>query len=165
MQALTQWLDRGFRVLLVGLMAGMVASVCWQVISRYALNDPAAWTEEMARFLLMWIGLLGACYAYREGQHLGVDLFPKSLSPARYRLWALCAHSLVILFSVMVLLIGGGRLVYLTASLNQTSAALGVPMSWIYMSLPLCGVMMIVYALDAMLHPEQPSTEGVMNDG
>ncbi|MGB0188486.1 MAG: TRAP transporter small permease, partial [Aequoribacter sp.] len=72
MQALTQWLDRGFRVLLVGLMAGMVTAVCWQVISRYALNDPAAWTEEMARFLLMWIGLLGACYAYREGQHLGV---------------------------------------------------------------------------------------------
>jgi TRAP-type C4-dicarboxylate transport system permease small subunit len=71
----------------------------------------------------------------------------------------------VILFSVMVLLIGGGRLVYLTASLNQTSAALGVPMSWIYMSLPLCGVMMIVYALDAMLHPEQPSAEGVIIDG
>lgn len=165
MRVLTQWLDRGFRVLLVSLMAAMVASVCWQVVSRYALNDPAAWTEEMARFLLMWIGLLGACYAYREGQHLGVDLFPKSLSPQRYRLWSLCTHSLVIVFSIMVLLLGGGRLVYLTSALNQTSAALGIPMSWVYLCLPLSGAMMLVYALNAIIEPVNPDANGALNNG
>ena len=151
MRLLTLWLDTFFRGFLVTLMSAMVLCVCWQVVSRYALNDPSAWTEELARFLLMWIGLLGACYAYRDGQHLGVDLFPKSLSVERFKLWFISTHSLVIVFSLAVLIVGGGRLVFLTATLNQTSAALNAPMSWIYLCLPLSGVMMIIYALDALV--------------
>ena len=63
-------LGKILRLALALLMTKMVASVVWQVLSRYLFVVPAAWTEELARFLLIWIGMLGAAYAYRQGSHL-----------------------------------------------------------------------------------------------
>ena len=71
---MTGLLDKMVKLLMTSCLAMMVIVVTWQVISRYALGDPSAWTEEVARMLLIWVGLLGGVYAYREKAHLGLDL-------------------------------------------------------------------------------------------
>lgn len=143
-------LDRVFRGALASLIALMVLCVTWQIISRYLLNDPSKWTEELARFLLIWIGLLGGSYAYHVKMHLGLDLFSAKLQGNAKRVHEIAVHIIVIIFSAAVLVVGGLRIVQMTTELKQYSAALGVPMSVVYYSLPISGVMLIVYALIAI---------------
>ena len=150
-------IDAVFRVMLALLMASMVLCVTWQVISRYLLGDPSSWTEELARFLLVWIGLLGASYAYHAKMHLGVDIFTRRFSGNAALLHARFVHAVVILFAATVLVYGGLQLIGLTYELRQYSPALGIPMAFVYCCLPLSGVMMIFYAVIALASGE-PST-------
>lgn len=150
------WLDKAFRLFLASLMGLMVLCVTWQIVSRYLLGDPSQWTEELARFLLIWIGLLGGAYAYHVKMHLGLDLLSNKLSGSRKQLHALFVHSLVIVFSACVLVIGGMRIVQMTTELKQYSAALEVPMAFIYSALPISGVMLILYAAIAIIETLAP---------
>lgn len=144
-------LDRVFRVFLAALMALMVVCVTWQIISRYALGDPSPWTEELARFLLIWIGLLGGSYAYHVKMHLGLDLLSMRLRGRAKHMHEVFVHLVVIFFSAVVLVAGGLRIVQMTSELKQYSAALEVPMSVVYYALPISGVMLILYALIALV--------------
>ncbi len=142
------WLvDHSLRGVLVVLMAGLALNVIWQVTSRYLLGDPSSFTEELARFLLLWIGLLGGCYAYRTNSHLGLDLVTKSLAQRPHRIVRNAVLAVTALFALVVLAYGGGRLVWLTLELKQTSPSLGIPMGYVYGALPLSGVLIAFYSL------------------
>ncbi len=135
---------------LAALMVAMVASVVWQVLSRYLFVVPAAWTEELARFLLIWIGMLGAAYAYRQGSHLGVDLLANKLAaPARQRLHHI-THMVCLAFAAGVLVVGGGSLVWMTWELKQYSAAMGLPIAYVYAVIPASGVLICLFAAEAI---------------
>ena len=62
MKRLAAALDRALSIGLVGLLGALVAAVVWQVVSRYLLNSPSSVTEEIARYLLIWVSMLGASY-------------------------------------------------------------------------------------------------------
>src|SRR5690625_5834068 len=83
---LMQVLDKALGYFLAFLMAAMVIDVSWQVITRFVLGEPSAYTEELARFLLIWIGILGAAYSFRKRAHLGLDLFVRKLDRKSTRL-------------------------------------------------------------------------------
>jgi TRAP-type C4-dicarboxylate transport system permease small subunit len=150
MQAITRILDSILRPALVLLMIALVTAVSWQVISRYVFASPSSWTEEVARFLLIWIGVLGAAYAFRTGVHLGLDVLPQKLTGKAGEALKLFILAAVMLFSVTVLIIGGGNLVALTWELKQYSAVLGLPISYVYSVIPITGVMICLYALAAV---------------
>lgn len=152
-QRLTHVLDAVLTRALVLLMLALVVAVLWQVISRYVFSAPSSWTEEAARFLLIWITLLGAVYAYRTGMHLGLDLLPKKLGAAAARRLARVTAALVVLFAAAVLVVGGGSLVRMTWELEQYSAVLGLPMSFVYAVIPVAGVLICAYALAALADP------------
>jgi TRAP-type C4-dicarboxylate transport system permease small subunit len=143
--------DTVFRAVLAALMAIMVLCVTWQIISRYLLGAPSTWTEELSRFLLIWVGLLGGSYAYHVKMHLGLDLLTARLPPRAKRVQTLFVHTAVIAFAVAALIVGGLRLVWLNYELEQHSAALNVPMAAVYSSLPLSGLMLVIYAVMAMV--------------
>lgn len=131
-------------ILLLGLM---LLQVLWQVFSRYILRVPSSFTDELSRFLLIWIGLLGASYATGKKMHLTIDLLPNSLKGRKKRLLNLIIHLLVMLFALMVMVIGGIRLVYVTLTLGQTSSALEIPLGYIYLIVPVSGIMIIFYSI------------------
>jgi TRAP-type C4-dicarboxylate transport system permease small subunit len=68
-------LDRLLETLVMVAVAVMVVDVLWQVFTRFILNNPSSWTEELAIFLLIWVALLGAAVALNRGAHLGIDYF------------------------------------------------------------------------------------------
>ena len=74
-----QYLDRGLEWITVLVMGILVVDVVWQVITRFALNNPSNWTEELATYLMIWVGLLGAAVALRRRAHLGIDFFTLKL--------------------------------------------------------------------------------------
>lgn len=144
--------DVVLRSTLAALMTLLVVCISWQVISRYFLQDPSSWTEELARFALIWAGLLGAVYAYRTRAHVGIDILASKLSPGGRRKLDIISAASVIAFSVSVIVIGGSNLVMLTAELEQTSAALGVSVSWVYAVIPLSGALLTLYAIYNFVH-------------
>jgi TRAP-type C4-dicarboxylate transport system permease small subunit len=144
---LMQFVDRALYRLLAVLLAAMVVSVVWQVLSRYLFVVPAAWTEELARFLLIWIGLLGSAYAYRNGSHLGINLLPEKLEGQRRLLLLRAIHVVCFLFAATVLVVGGLALVAMTWELRQFSAAMGMPIAYVYSVIPISGFLICLFAL------------------
>lgn len=147
-------LDKILTVSLAALMVAMVVSVTWQVLSRYLFVVPAAWTEELARFLLIWIGMLGAAFAYRSGSHLGLDILPAKLqgrSKVRLRRFT---HLVCMIFAFAVLVVGGGSLVAMTWELKQYSAAMALPIAFVYAVIPASGMLISVFALTEILQPK-----------
>ena len=151
MQNIIRILDTILKNILILLMIILVAAVSWQVTSRYIFASPSSWTEEVARFLLIWISVLGAAWAFRTGVHLGLDVLPKKLTGIPAQILKLFTLVVVAGFSVAVLIIGGGSLVALTWELKQYSAVLGLPIAYVYSIIPVTGVLICFYAIAAAL--------------
>ena len=149
MQDLREVVDRALERVLATLMALMVINICWQVVTRFLLRQPSSFTEEIARFLLIWLGLLGASYALGQRMHLAIDVLARWKPHWRSGLGRV-SMAVTAAFALLVLGVGGGRLVLLTLELGQTSAALGWRLGYVYLILPLCGVLMAFYALSEL---------------
>jgi TRAP-type C4-dicarboxylate transport system permease small subunit len=147
MSTVLRLVDKLLILALAALVTSMVAAVTWQVLSRYLFVVPAAWTEELARFLLIWIGMLGAAYAYRTRSHLGLDLLPARLSGAGKTGLHILTHVVCLMFAITVLVVGGSSLVTMTWELKQYSAAMGLPIAYVYSVIPASGVLICVFAL------------------
>ncbi len=139
--------DKTLAGALIIAMTSILLTVIWQIVSRYVLKDPASVTEELSRFILIWIGILGAAYTYRQHAHLGFNLIVDRQPRHIRRVLLTLVEIVVIIFCVLVMLYGGSELVQLTLELDQISAALGVKMGYIYSVLPISGALFIVYAL------------------
>jgi len=150
------FLDRALSGVLALFMAAAVLNVLWQIISRYVLGDPSPWTDELARYLLVWLGILGATAALGRNAHLAVDLLPGSL-PARLRVpLSIAVDLLVGFFSAGVLVFGGSRVVKMSFELGQYSPAMGLPMGLVYGVLPVAGVLMVSYCVHfVLIHASQ----------
>ena len=142
----TAVLDRALAGVLIALTVVMVVTVTWQVATRYLLNSPSSYTEELATYLLLWISLLGAAYALRRRAHLGIDIVTARLRPAARKQARVVSYGVVALFSLVALVVGGGLLVSVTFDLGQRSAAFQVPVGYVYLALPLSGLLMAYYA-------------------
>ena len=138
-------IDRCLELTLALFMALMTLDVLWGVFTRYALGHQASWSEELARFLLIWIGLLGAAYASGRNLHLSIELLLPRLSPGRQYLLLQLVDLLVMSFALAVMVGGGIRLMYLTRVLGQSSPALQLPMWLVYSVLPLSGLLVVYY--------------------
>tara|TARA_R110002020_G_scaffold296658_1_gene512337 strand:- start:139009 stop:139476 length:468 start_codon:yes stop_codon:yes gene_type:complete len=148
-------LDKILGGFLVFLMAMIVLAVLWQVFSRYVLQAASSFTEEVARYLLIWIGILGAAYASGQQDHLAINILPPKLSPANRIKLRIGINILIILFSILALIIGGGNLVYVNYELGQYSAALGLPLGFVYMVLPISGVLIVFYKVIELANPKK----------
>ena len=140
-------IDKIISVILIALMVLMLLQVVWQVVSRYALSHPSSFTDELSRFLLIWIGVLGAGYTMGQKLHLSITLLPDRLKGKnKFRIEVLI-NVIIFLFAAGVLVAGGTRLVYITLTLGQTSAALKIPLWFIYSVLPFSGILTCYYCI------------------
>ena len=129
------------------LLSLMVINVLWQIASRYLLNDPSAFTDELARYLLIWVGLLGAAYASGKGMHVAIELLERKLSAKMRLIQKLVIQSLILFFAGAVLIAGGTRLVVISFQLGQTSSAMQISLGYVYLALPLSGLLISFYAI------------------
>ena len=151
LRALKAGLNKGLELFIVGTMALLVVDVVWGVFTRYALGEQAKWSEELARFLLVWVALLGGALAFRTKSHLGVDYFANLLHPEARKLTAVVAHVVVLFFAVAVLLFGGARVVSDALALEQMTPALGWKMGHVYLALPISGFFVVIYTVDNLI--------------
>jgi TRAP-type C4-dicarboxylate transport system permease small subunit len=143
--------NRTLEIVLIVLACVLVIDVLWQVFSRYILNSPSSFTDELAGYLLIWVSLLGAAYVAGKKEHLAIDLLLQKSSPARQRVLSIIIHSVILGFSSTVLVIGGAWLVYTRFYLGVKSAALQVPLGYVYIVLPLSGLIIIFYSIHHLI--------------
>jgi len=148
---LIKTLDYFLSRLSITLMTVLVLTVLLQVFMRYIIGSPVTFTEELSRFLLIWLGLMAASYAYRQRSHLALDLLILKMRGRQKVVLNVIIHALIGLFSISVLVIGGIQLVYVTYALEQYSSALGISMGIVYIAVPLSGVAITIYAVDFIL--------------
>ncbi|WP_289623269.1 TRAP transporter small permease [Flagellimonas yonaguniensis] len=129
--------------LLVVLMSLMVLNVLWQVFSRYVMGEPSPFTDELARFLMIWLGLLGAAYVSAKNGHVAIDVLVKRANAKNQRLLKRVVSGFIILFCLASMVTGGGWLVYTTYELKQLSPALGLPLAYVYIVIPLSGLIVV----------------------
>jgi TRAP-type C4-dicarboxylate transport system permease small subunit len=140
-------LDRSLELLVMVVVAVLVLDVLWQVFTRFILNNPSTWTEELAVFMLIWVSLLGAAVALNRGAHLGIDYFVGKL-PARTRVATeVVVFACVAAFSLLVMVVGGIDLVATTLELGQESPALRVKVGYVYLAIPISGFFLTLYAV------------------
>ncbi|SHK18542.1 TRAP-type C4-dicarboxylate transport system, small permease component [Reichenbachiella agariperforans] len=147
-----QKLDSYLEVALSLLLGLMVLNVLWQVASRFLLNDPSAFTDELARYLLIWVGLLGAAYATGKRMHVSIDLITRKLNEKQQAVHFRLIRFIILCFAIFVLILGGTRLVYITFILGQTSSAMQVSLGYIYLALPLSGLLICYYTICDLLN-------------
>ena len=150
-------LAKGEGWVLIGLVTLMTIVVFLQVVFRYFLIRPLYWSEELARYLFVWISFLGATLSVHRHAHFGMDFFFKML-PERWRRFLTLVIYLLMEVVVVVLLVQGVVLVQKT--IDQHSPAMEIPMGWAYACLPVGAALMGIHLLIIMLREarEQPGT-------
>ena len=135
--------------LMVATVAVLVFPVSLQVFSRYTALIPAwIWTEEMARFLFIWMVMLGAMIGVREATHFEVDVWPQ-LKPRANAALRIVSMIFVLVFAFVFVYYG---IQFVQFGWNQTSELADMPMAWIFVAWPLTGVTWFIFGIQRLLN-------------
>jgi TRAP-type transport system small permease protein len=139
---LSAWF-RLLRVVVTLLMGLMIVPVTLQIVSRYTGLIPRyIWTEEAARFCFVWIIMLGAMIAVREGTHFEVDVLPTPRTPRGEAALRLVAYLSMLLFALVFVIYGYQ---YALFGYNQTSELTGINLLFIHAAYPLTGLTWVAF--------------------
>ncbi len=145
MKALRKGLNNVLNVLAGASFLAMVVITTWQVITRYILDNPSSWSEELVSYLFAWASLLGACLVTGERGHMNIPILVEKFSQSGQKGFAIAGELIAFLFSVIILLYGGAQITQL--AMGQQTSSLGVAVGVFYFVLPLAGVLNGLYAL------------------
>ncbi|MCC8193070.1 MAG: TRAP transporter small permease [Deltaproteobacteria bacterium] len=127
------------------MMLVITALTFYQIVLRYGFNKAPSWSEELVRFIFVWLTFIAAGMGVRERIHIGIDvvvnLLPKALKNV-----AACIVNLIIAGFGLFLLVTGIEITMGTHI--QASPALGLPMSYVYAAMPVMGALMICFGLN-----------------
>ena len=137
-----KWMTRLLAGIATVLLSIMTLLVLYQVFTRYILNNPAAFTEELVRYFLIWTGFIGAAYAFITRELMCLVLVRDSLSPSRIRILLTLIDVLILVFEIFVITIGGFKLAL--SAKKVYSALLGIPRSLVYAMAPVSGIFIIL---------------------
>jgi len=144
-------LDKILAFAMICIMTSLVAAVSWQVFSRYVLSAPSTSTDELARFMLIWLVMLGSAYCVGKKAHLSIDLFQMGDSSKLINLQGYATDILVLGFASTVLILGGFRLLKSITMSQGISPAMQLPLEYIFMILPITGVLISLYVLSSLI--------------
>ena len=147
---LADTLSRAAGWLLVGLGVMMSVTVLLQVFFRFVVYMPFPWSEEIARYLMIWVGMVGSFVALRKGRHIGVTFLVEKLPAALNRVLAPLVQATLIAFLAVIAREGWNLAV---ANAAQKSPAMMIPMIYPYLAIPVgAGLMMIELTTGLLNH-------------
>ena len=138
-------LDRILTWACVVLFAALVADVTWQVFARQVLNQPSGWSEELAKYLFIWLGLFGAALVFGERGHIAVDVAVKKLPLLAQKVFSVIVQLAILVFTCLALIWGGFRVVDLAWEQNLTGLPANV--GPLYLALPISGILIALYTI------------------
>ena len=134
-------LRRAIQLVIILMFAVLIVTVFYQVLGRYLFNAPPSWSEELARFLQVWIALLASALCIQQGMHLGVDYLLYAVPPRGRAALEILVHVLVTGF-LLLLLVQGIKILEVAAV--QSSPAMGINMWYAYLAVPVGAALMLL---------------------
>ncbi|WP_026894017.1 TRAP transporter small permease [Clostridiisalibacter paucivorans] len=144
---LSNGMDRLVNKIVFLIIIGMIISISLQIIFR-VFFDALTWTEELARYLLVWATFLGTTLAYKRGMHISVTFLVNSFPKNIRKIIVVCSILFSIIFFIVSVLFGFR---YMNMQAHQVSAALRVSMRWVYLVIPIGFIIMIIHGITAIL--------------
>lgn len=138
-------LDKLLEFICSAMLVFMIFIVLYQIFTRVVLNNPNTITEETVRFLLVWLSLLSTSYVVGKKSHLAVTLLSEKLSTKNQKMLDFIVQILFFIFAATVMVYGGIKSVLVT--LVQYSPSLSLPMGYIYLAVPISGILICLYTL------------------
>jgi TRAP-type transport system small permease protein len=129
MNKISRYLENSLNIVMAAALAIMVILVFGNVVLRYFFNTGITWSEEVSRYLFIWLTFLGAIGAFKNKDHLGVDMLIKRL-PNKMKKVVLIISELLMLFVLILILDGSWKMTML--NLGSTAPATGMPMAVVY---------------------------------
>lgn len=147
MRKFIDWIYRGLQWLLTFLIAILILPVTMQVVARYSDSVPNyIWTEEMARMCLIWIIMLGASVAVRDGTHFDVDVLPHPKTALGLALSRIVVHTAIFLVALIFLAFGWR---FTQFGYDQSSELTGINMATIHVAWPVAGFTWVLFTLES----------------
>ena len=128
----------------------MVAIVFMQVFTRSVFSFSTRWAEELGRYLTIWMVFLAGCSALRRGHLVGIKFVVEKI-PKKYKVLIELTSNSLILFFLFIMTSFGTKFVQFNLALNQLSPALRIPIGWIYLAIPISGIIMIIFIVYDLL--------------
>jgi len=123
----------------------MVVVTCWQVFTRYILQNPSSWSEEMVSYLFAWMSLFGASIVAGERGNMNIPIIVERMGAKGRKFFAIFAEVIACIFAGGILVYGGMQITNL--AMGQMTSALGVPVGVFYTVLPISGFLIIAYTI------------------
>lgn len=141
LQRLSGALRRCTEIVIMVLMGFLVVIVVASVLFRYVLLSPLTWSEEVGRYVMIWVGFLAASIAVRQGLHVGVDFVVQWVRPGIATWLRGLARGATIVF---LLIVTGYGFVLVTNLWEQWSPVMDIRMTWPYLAIPIGGLLMLI---------------------
>lgn len=145
MKAMRNFLNKILDFLAGGSLAVMVILTTYQVVTRYVFNAPSTWSEELVGYMFAWSTMFGAAIVSGERGHMNIPIVVDRFTPPLRKAFHIFAEIIAFLFSAAILVFGGAQVSSL--AMGQQTSSLGVAVGVFYWVMPVCGVVMALYAV------------------
>jgi TRAP-type C4-dicarboxylate transport system permease small subunit len=139
-----RYLDLFLKTCIVAMMISIAALTFYQVVMRYGFNQSSSWSEEAIRFIFIWCSFLSIAMGVRDKIHIGIDIIVNFFNEKLRVMIEIVGNLCIMSFSGYLIFYGYKVAI---ATRFQTSPALGIPMSWIYASVPIMGALIFLYCM------------------
>lgn len=125
--------------------AFMVIIGTYQILVRYIFNSPSTVSEELLTYSFTWMSLFAAAYVFGKREHMRMGFLADKLNKKKLTILNAIIEIIIIAFALIVMVYGGISITSL--SMTQKTASLGIPMGYVYIVIPITGVVIAVYGV------------------
>ena len=136
---------RVLSIVIIFLFAFMTVIGTYQIVTRYFFNKPSTVSEELLTYSFTWMALLASAYVFGKRDHMRMGFVADKLSPDKLKVLNIILEVITIAFSAIVMVYGGISITKL--SMTQKTASLGIPMGYIYLVIPISGILIVIYSV------------------
>lgn len=145
MHSFKEKMTKILEIVSIALFAFITIVGTYQIITRYVFNSPSTKSEELLTYSFTWLALLAAALVFGKRDHMRMEFLADKIKGKASVTLSIISEVIVLIFSTLVLVYGGFQITKLTAL--QSTASLGVPMSYIYVIVPICGILIVIFSI------------------
>ena len=138
-------MNTAIKFICIALFAFMVLIGTYQILVRYIFNSPSTVSEELLTYSFTWMSLFAASYVFGKRDHMRMGFVADKLSSDKLNVLNIILEVITIAFSAIVMVYGGISITKL--SMTQKTASLGIPMGYIYLVIPISGILIVIYSV------------------
>lgn len=145
LKSIKKVVDKVMDWLLIIMLAIMTVLVTYQVVTRYVFKSPSAISEAIAQYMFVWLVMFGSALVFGDREHLEISVLKDKMPPKPRFIVEVLINICLLFFSIVVCIYGG--LIGVIRQIATLDVALGISTGVIYVSIPLCGIVMLFYAI------------------